>query len=100
MGDRTTLSITRGISYGFAALILLYVADGVFSLRAMQTVSGLTRTIHNHPLVVSNASQQATTDIVKIYSTIKELVFFSDVSEMESTLREVERLRIDTSNQL
>ena len=100
MSKRKKMSITRGIIYGFGALILLYAAHGFNSFQTIQTLSGLTRAIYDHPLVVSNASQQANTNIIKIHRDMKDVVLFSEPAIINSATAEVDELEIETFKQL
>ena len=100
MAKPRKMSITRGTSYAFAALLLLYGIHMAFYSQAIGSMKHLTRTIYNHPLVVSNASQRANTNIVKIHRNMKDVVLFDDPAVTAAAISEVDRLEQDTLIQL
>ncbi len=93
-------NITRGIIYAFTLLLLLYGLHVLLATRAVNALSDLTRTIHNHPLVVSNASLQANVNIIKMHRSMKDLVLFPDQVNVQSTLAGIEILERQTIQQL
>jgi PAS domain S-box-containing protein len=93
-------SITRGIIYAFALLLLVYGLHVFLATGAMNALSGLTRTVHNHPLVVSNASLQANVNIIKMHRGMKDVVLFKDAAKIQSTLADIEILEMETIKQL
>ena len=44
---------------GFLLIIAMFVSFGIISLTEVHTVGSLTKTIYDHPLVVSNAALSA-----------------------------------------
>ena len=100
MSKRKKMSITMGIIYGFSTLILLYTANVFYSFQAMRTLSGLAKTIYDHPLVVSNASLRANTNIIKIHSDMRDVVLFKGPAIINSAILEVDELEIETFKQL
>ena len=85
MVNLSKLKITRLLFFGFLVLFVLYAVQGLFSLQAMRILSGLTRTIHNHPLVVSNAASRANTNIIKIFYEANKVVLFGDTVDIKAT---------------
>ncbi|MCP4340523.1 MAG: PAS domain S-box protein [Desulfobulbaceae bacterium] len=99
MGNKKK-SITRGTIYAFAILLGLYGLHATLATRAMHELSSLTRTVHNHPLVVSNASLQANVNIIKIHRSMKDVVLSQDTVMIQSTLANIAELETKTINQL
>jgi PAS domain S-box-containing protein len=61
---------------GFISIILLFIAFGIISLLGIRGLSKVTRTIYNHPLVVSNASLHATISMIKMHRSMKDVALF------------------------
>lgn len=79
-------TITNTIFYAFGVLLLLFLLYAFWNYRAIEGISILARTIHNHPLVVSNASLQANSNILKIHSNMKDLVMLRDEQLIEEKI--------------
>ena len=90
------MSIAKVIFSAFATLIFLYALDGLTSFQAMRRLSGLTKTIYNHPLVVSNASLQANTNIIKIHRSMKDMVLFSTSGTIDGAVATITELEFET----
>ncbi len=69
---------------GFGVVILIFLLFGVFTLYHFKIVSQLTRTIHNHPLAVSNAALDAKVSITKIHRTMKDVVLSASDSDIQN----------------
>ena len=50
MAKNKKTSVRMGLLIGFGALIFLFATYGLFNLRSLGTLLGLTRTIYEHPL--------------------------------------------------
>jgi len=100
MRQHRKLGITRGISYSFAILIALFALHGIFSFESIRQMAGLVKTIHDHPLVVSNASLQANNNIIKMHRSMKDVVLFNDPAVFDSAVKEVDGLEAETYKQL
>lgn len=72
-------------------LIVLFTAVGLLSLYNLKSMSNLTRTIYDHPLVVSNASLNAKAAIFKMHSGLKELVYLNTFKDIEPLLMDINR---------
>lgn len=81
--SKTTLRLIGG----FGILILTFVLFGLFAFYGMHTISSLTRTIYNHPLVVSNATLQSNLSITRMHRSMKDVVLFSSQSEISHTIK-------------
>jgi len=73
----------------FLIIILLFLSFGVFTIEGLFTLGTLTRTIYEHPLVVSNASLHAALNITKMHRSMKDVVLASSPDEMEFALKVV-----------
>lgn len=85
------LNITRGLMLGFCVLIPIFLLFGLFSLYDIHKVSSLSRTIYDHPLVVSNATLQSNVSIIKMHRNMKDVVLLEDPKRIQ--------LSIDSVNQ-
>ena len=52
-------NMSRRLIFSVCILIVIFRFFGLYSLYGIRAISGLTRTIYGHPLVVSNAALQA-----------------------------------------
>ncbi len=93
-------SITRLIIYAFATLLVLYVVQITFSVHGASNLVKLTRTIYDHPLVVSNASLKVHTNIIKMHRNMKDVVLFTDPGIIDTAIAEVKSLEQNTFEQL
>jgi len=82
-------NITRRLMLGFLTLISIFLMFGVFTLYYIHRISDLSRTIHNHPLVVSNASLQANVSIVKMHRNMKDVALFHSSSRIQQSIEAV-----------
>lgn len=70
----------------FLLIILIFVSFGIFTIKGLQTLDDLTRSIYEHPLVVSNASLEAALNITKMHRSMKDVVLATSLSEIEFAL--------------
>ena len=84
-------NITRRLIFSFSFLALTYLVFGLFSLYGIRTISGLTRTIYNHPLVVSNTALQSNVAITKMHRDMKDLVLFKSTSRIQQVIAAVDQ---------
>jgi hypothetical protein len=68
---------------------VLFFSFGAVSIRGLFTLGDLTRTIYEHPLVVSNASLIAALNITKMHRNMKDVVLASYPEEVEVALKVV-----------
>jgi len=81
------VNVAQRLMWGFGISILTFVLFGLFAFYGMHTVSGLTRTIYNHPLVVSNAALQSSIAVTKMHRSMKDVVLFTAQSEINRTIK-------------
>jgi len=72
-------------------LIVLYFFFGLYSLYDIHIITGLTRTIYDHPLVVSNAALQSNVSITKMHRDMKDVVLFTTPTRVQQAIADVER---------
>ncbi len=73
----------------FLLIILLFLSFGIFTIKGLFTLGNLTRTIYEHPLVVSNASLHAVLNITKMHRSMKDVVLANSPNEIETALQAV-----------
>jgi PAS domain S-box-containing protein len=83
MAEKSKNVITHRLIIGFSSIILFLIAFGVISFIEIQTLSRVTRTLYNHPLVVSNASLRATVSVIEMHRNMKDIVLSDFQSETE-----------------
>ncbi len=86
MGKPKQVSVTRRLVLSFAALITIFLVFGLFTLYEIRTLTHLTSTIYNHPLVVSNAALQSNASIAKIHRNMKDVVLFKALSKIQPSI--------------
>ncbi|MBU0994296.1 MAG: PAS domain S-box protein [Proteobacteria bacterium] len=74
--------IVKRLLLSFFALIILFMICGFIFLSDANKMATLTRTIYNHPLVVSNTSLLASVAVMKIHQNMKDLVTSESSSEI------------------
>jgi len=90
------INVTRRMILGFGILILIFVLFGLFAFYNMHTVSSLTRTIYNHPLVVSNAALQSNVSITRMHCSMKDVLLFASPSEISRNIKKINELEKQT----
>ena len=91
VGNLSKKNITRRLVASFSLLILIYLLYGLLSLYDIHTISGLTQTIYNHPLVVSNAALRANVSITRMHRNMKDVVLFTSPTRIQRAIAEVDR---------
>jgi Four helix bundle sensory module for signal transduction len=82
--------IKHKLALSFLLIILLFLSFGIMTIRGLFTLSNFTRTIYDHPLVVSNASLIAGFNITKMHSGMKDVVLANSSDEVEIALKSVD----------
>ncbi|THB75987.1 MAG: PAS domain S-box protein [Desulfobulbaceae bacterium] len=90
MNKSISSTITRRLIVSFSLLCLVLLFFGVFVIYEIITMSSLTRTIYNHPLVVSNAALQSHVSITKMHRNMKDVVLFDNPERIDSAIRLVD----------
>ena len=86
MNSPKRLNVSQRLKWGFTLLILIFILFGIYTIYHGLKVSRLTRTIYNHPLVVSNAALQANVMITKMHLNMKNLLLSSSPSKINDFL--------------
>lgn len=73
----------------FLLIIALFFSFGAITTRGLFTLGDLTRSIYDHPLVVSNASLIAALNITKMHRDMKDAVLARSPQEEEAALKSV-----------
>ena len=73
----------------FLLIIVLFLTLGVTTIRGLFTLGSLTRTIYEHPLVVSNASLAAVINITRMQGSMKNVLLASSPEDVEVALKTV-----------
>ena len=73
----------------FMLIIVIFLSFGIITIKGLYTLGDLTRTIYEHPLVVSNASLNAALNIAKMHRSMKDVVLANTVDEMDEALKAV-----------
>lgn len=74
------------LSLSFLLIIALFCVFGTVMIRGLFTLHHLTRTIYEHPLVVSNASLKAALNITKMHRSMKDVVLAISPEEVEAAI--------------
>jgi len=77
------------LTMSFLLIIVLFLSSGIFTIKGLFTLGNLTRTIYEHPLVVSNASLNAALNITKMHRGMKDIILANSPDEIESALKTV-----------
>ena len=89
MEKRKPVSSTRRLIAGFCALILIFLFFGLFTLYNIHSAAGLTRTIYDHPLAVSNAALQASVSIAKMHGSMQDVVLSDSAIQIQQSIESV-----------
>ncbi|MBU1137574.1 MAG: MCP four helix bundle domain-containing protein [Proteobacteria bacterium] len=76
-------------SLSFLLIILIFLLFGIVTLNGLFTLGNLTRSIYEHPLVVSNASLNAALNITKMHRSMKDVVLANSSQELTTALKAV-----------
>jgi hypothetical protein len=79
------------LTISFLLIILLFFSFGMFTIKGLFTLGHLTKTIYEHPLVVSNASLHAALNLTKMHRSMKDVVMASTPAEIDAVLEEVDQ---------
>ncbi len=89
MAGKDRENIAKPLKMSFIILIVMFVFFGILSLYGNCSLARLTRTIYDHPLVVSNISLQATVSITKMHRSMKDAVLAKNLAELHSWIEAV-----------
>jgi two-component system, cell cycle sensor histidine kinase and response regulator CckA len=84
-------NITLRLLFSFTLLFVIYLFFGLYSLYDIRSISELTRTIYDHPLVVSNAALRSNVSITKMHRNMKDTVLFTSPVRIREAIEAVNR---------
>lgn len=74
----------------FFIFAIFFIVFGVFTLQKMTQLGGLTRTLYEHPLQVSNAALMAKTGVIRMHRSMKDVVLSQSELELQTAIRAVQ----------
>ncbi len=77
------------LTISFLLIIVLFFSFGILTIKGLLTLGELTKTIYEHPLVVSNASLNAALNITKMHRSMKDVVLANFPDDVEAALKTV-----------
>jgi len=78
------------LTISFLLIIVLFLSFGIFTINGLFTLGNLTKTIYEHPLVVSNASLNAALNMTKMHRGMKDVVLASFPDEIDAAMTAVD----------
>src|SRR5690349_1969463 len=84
----TTL-LTRLLT-GFGAILALSCLLGLISLDKLETVGGLTETLHDHSLVVATSVLEANGGIIAMHRSMKDVALAQDAAGIDAAAQAVD----------
>ncbi len=91
MITRRKRMITQSFVIGFCFVIIMFTFGGLAFLNEINALSHLTRSIYQHPLVVSNTALQCSLTITKMHRTMKDIVLFPDTVAVDHSVELINR---------
>lgn len=80
--------------------MVIFFIYGLYSIYEVKNVANITRTIYNHPLVVSNAALQAKASVTKMHLNMKDAVLFHHSSNSQQYIDAVNEEEEEVHRQL
>lgn len=84
-------TVKHKLVLGFMLVIVMFVSFGIISLSEVHTVGNLTKTIYEHPLVVSNAALNADINMTKMHLSMKDVILSKSINELNKASNEVNK---------
>ncbi len=89
MGFLHKITVRSRIVALFSLSILLFALFGVFALQRLGTLAELTKTLHNHPLQVSNAALRVQSGIISMHRNIKDVLLAQSQLEANRSIQAI-----------
>jgi PAS domain S-box-containing protein len=89
MAKMRPTGITPRLILSFSVLIIILLLFGLVTLHDLHSISGLTQTIYDHPLAVSNAALQSSVSITKMHRNMKDLVLLDSPERIQQSINDV-----------
>lgn len=83
------LKVGLQLAIGFGALIMLFVAFGVFSLFKANELSGLTERLYKHPYAVGTTLRDMETEIVAMHRSMKDVALSQTPEQIDIAVARV-----------
>jgi methyl-accepting chemotaxis protein len=83
------MKISTRLYLSFTLILLFMVIISVFAMFQMNTLSGITTKLYNHPLVVGRAVRNIHIDFLKIRSFMKDIALIEDQTELATIKQEI-----------
>jgi len=84
------MTIKGRMVLSFALILLFFIVFAVFSITEMGQLGGLTETLYEHPLKVSNAALEAKTGIIRMHRSMKEASWSRTETELHTIIVKVQ----------
>jgi CheY-like chemotaxis protein/HAMP domain-containing protein/putative methionine-R-sulfoxide reductase with GAF domain len=94
------VGIRNRLAAGFSIVVVLALAVGLLSFHALQTLSGLTTELFDHPMTVTNAALEADAEIISIREKMLELVVADAPEAIDDKVKAVSALELDVYHNL
>ncbi len=94
------LSIKSKFIFMVSFLVIVFLVFGIYTLQAEEKLTNVTSDIYNHPLVVSNASNEVITDVIKIHREMKDIVLSTTEVELQESIIKIQLLEVDVYDNL
>ncbi|MDM8549295.1 response regulator [Desulfobacterales bacterium HSG2] len=83
------ITIRARLILAFTMTILLFAGFGVLSVFEMERLGGLTSTLYEHPLRVSNAALRASMGVIKMHRSMKDVSMSESDMELQEAIQAV-----------
>ena len=100
MNSPLTIFKKHRLIVSFLFIIILFLSFGIFTVNGFFALGNLTKSIYEHPLVVSNASLNAALNIANIHSNMKDVVLSDADNERINALKAVNKNEKELYRQL
>ncbi len=84
------MTIKGRMVLSFALILLFLIVFAVFSITEMDQLGGLTETLYDHPLKVSNAALEAKAAIIRMHRSMKDVSKSRTETELHTTMVRVQ----------
>ncbi|NSB89078.1 response regulator [Clostridium saccharobutylicum] len=100
MKNFRNFSIKKRFLILFFICIITFVSFGVFALIQMDNLAEVTQKLYTQSSKVSEAAVKAKLDLIKINSSIKDVILLSNTNEIESQINKVSEYETDMQKNL
>ena len=86
----TNTSLLTRLLTGFGAILALSCLLGLIALNKLETVSGLTKDLHDHSLAVATSVLEANAGIISMHRSMKDVALAQDATGIDSAAQAVD----------